>query len=32
MSGFPPIAAGARAPAAINATRAEACSRLALKR
>ena len=32
MSGFPPIAAGARAPAAINATRAEACSRLVLKR
>lgn len=30
--GFPPIAAGARAPAAINARRAGACSSLALKR
>ena len=30
--GFPPAAAGASAPAAISARRAEACSRLALKR
>jgi hypothetical protein len=30
--GFPPIAAGARAPAAINARRAGALIRLALRR